>query len=107
MRVPAKVRAIIKEIQASGVTSPGIARALTARGAKTARGGDWSDVQVAATYDVRRPRRRPRAAFQAPAHPRRPLSPPPCARLHWPTAAIAGRRVASPVRENREFERAR
>jgi len=25
-----------------------IARALTARGVKTARGGDWSDVQVAA-----------------------------------------------------------
>ena len=41
--------AIIKEIQASGVTSlRGIARALTARGVKTARGGDWSDVQVAA-----------------------------------------------------------
>jgi len=26
----------------------GIVRALTARGVKTARGGDWSDVQVAA-----------------------------------------------------------
>ena len=26
----------------------GIARALTARGANAARGGDWSDVQVAA-----------------------------------------------------------
>jgi hypothetical protein len=26
----------------------GVARALTARGVKTARGGDWSDVQVAA-----------------------------------------------------------
>jgi hypothetical protein len=41
--------AIIKEMQASGVTSlRGIARALTARGVNTARGGDWSDVQVAA-----------------------------------------------------------
>jgi hypothetical protein len=41
--------AIIKEIQASGVTSlRGIARVLAARGVKTARGGDWSDVQVAA-----------------------------------------------------------
>jgi hypothetical protein len=37
------------EIQASGVTSlRGIARALAARGVKTARGGDWSDGQVAA-----------------------------------------------------------
>jgi DNA invertase Pin-like site-specific DNA recombinase len=45
----ANVRPIIKEIQASGVTSMrGIARALTARGVKTARGGNWSDVQVAA-----------------------------------------------------------
>jgi DNA invertase Pin-like site-specific DNA recombinase len=45
----ANVRPIIKEIQASGVTSlRGIARALAARGVKTARGGDWSDVQVAA-----------------------------------------------------------
>jgi len=26
----------------------GIARALAARGIKTARGGDWSDIQVAA-----------------------------------------------------------
>ena len=43
------VRPIIKEIQASGVRSMrGIARALTARGVKTARGGDWSDAQVAA-----------------------------------------------------------
>jgi len=45
----ANVRPIIKEIQASGVTSlHGIARALAARGVKTARGGEWSDVQVAA-----------------------------------------------------------
>jgi hypothetical protein len=41
----ANVRPIIKEIQASGVSSMrGIARALAARGVKTARGGDWSDV---------------------------------------------------------------
>jgi DNA invertase Pin-like site-specific DNA recombinase len=45
----ANVRPIIKEIQASGVTSMrGIARPLAARGVKTARGGDRSDVQVAA-----------------------------------------------------------
>src|SRR5262249_20716652 len=45
----ANVRPIIKEIRASGVTSlHGIARALAARGVKTARGGEWSDVQVAA-----------------------------------------------------------
>ena len=43
----ANVRPIIKEIQASGVSSMrGIARALTARDIPTARGGDWSDVQV-------------------------------------------------------------
>ena len=43
----ANVRPIIKEIEASGVTSlHGIARALTARGVKTARGGDWTSVQV-------------------------------------------------------------
>jgi DNA invertase Pin-like site-specific DNA recombinase len=40
---------IIREIQASGVTSQrGIARALNARGVATARGGVWSEVQVAA-----------------------------------------------------------
>ena len=45
----ANVRPIIKEIQASGVSSlRGVARALTARGVPTARGGSWSDVQVAA-----------------------------------------------------------
>jgi hypothetical protein len=50
----ANVRPIIKEIQASGVTSMrGIARALTARGVKTARGGDWSDVQVAERFAER------------------------------------------------------
>jgi hypothetical protein len=43
------VRPIIKEIQASGVSSlRGVARALTARGVPTARGGSWSDVMVAA-----------------------------------------------------------
>jgi hypothetical protein len=37
----ANVRPIIKEIQASGVSSlRGVARALTARGLRTARGGD-------------------------------------------------------------------
>ena len=45
----ANVRPIIKEIQASGISSRrGIARALTARGIKSPRGRDWSDVQVAA-----------------------------------------------------------
>jgi hypothetical protein len=40
---------IIREIQASGVASQrGIARALNARGVATARGGVWSEVQVAA-----------------------------------------------------------
>jgi DNA invertase Pin-like site-specific DNA recombinase len=39
----ANVRPIIREIQASGVNSfQGIARALTARGVKTARGGQWT-----------------------------------------------------------------
>ena len=48
-RTRPNVRPIIKEIQSSGVSSMrDIARALTARGVKTARGGDWSDVQVAA-----------------------------------------------------------
>ena len=43
----ANVRPIIKEIQASGVSSlRGVARALTARGMRTARGGDWTAVQV-------------------------------------------------------------
>ena len=38
---------IIREIQNSGVSSlRGIAKALTARGIKTARGGQWSAVQV-------------------------------------------------------------
>jgi DNA invertase Pin-like site-specific DNA recombinase len=43
----ANVRPIIEQIRASGVQSfRGIARALTARGVKTARGGHWSAVQV-------------------------------------------------------------
>jgi len=44
----ANVRPIIKEIQASGISSlRGFAKALTARGIKTARGGQWTAVQVA------------------------------------------------------------
>src|SRR5262249_46752920 len=46
----------------------GIARALTARGVKTARGGDWSDVQVAAI--LRCLRRNRRMTSQTPAHSR-------------------------------------
>jgi DNA invertase Pin-like site-specific DNA recombinase len=43
----ANVLPIIREIQASGVQSfRAIARALTARGVKTARGGQWSAAQV-------------------------------------------------------------
>jgi DNA invertase Pin-like site-specific DNA recombinase len=43
----ANVRPIIKEIQDSGVKSlRGVARALTARGVRTARGGTWTSVQV-------------------------------------------------------------
>ena len=43
----ANVHPIIKEIQESGVSSlRGVARALTARGVRTARGGDWTAVQV-------------------------------------------------------------
>jgi hypothetical protein len=39
---------VIQQIQASGVQSfRGVARALAARGIKTARGGEWSAVQVA------------------------------------------------------------
>jgi DNA invertase Pin-like site-specific DNA recombinase len=44
----ANVRPIIKEIQASGITSlRGVAKALSVRGVKTARGGAWTAVQVA------------------------------------------------------------
>jgi DNA invertase Pin-like site-specific DNA recombinase len=47
-RFAANVLPVIQQIQASGVQSfRGVARALTARGIKTARGGEWSAVQVA------------------------------------------------------------
>ena len=43
---------IIREIQASGVKSlRGVARALTARGVATARGGLWIAVQVGAIIE--------------------------------------------------------
>jgi hypothetical protein len=43
----ANIRPIIKEIQASGVSSlRGVAKALNARGIRTARGGEWTGVQV-------------------------------------------------------------
>jgi DNA invertase Pin-like site-specific DNA recombinase len=46
-RFAANVLPIIREIQASGVSSlRGVAKALIARGIKTARGGEWSAVQV-------------------------------------------------------------
>jgi DNA invertase Pin-like site-specific DNA recombinase len=46
-RFAANLLLIIREIQNSGVSSlRGIAKALTARGVKTARGGQWSAVQV-------------------------------------------------------------
>jgi len=46
-RYAANVLPVICEIQSSGVTSlHGVARALTARGVATARGGVWSSVQV-------------------------------------------------------------
>ena len=44
----ANVRPIIKRYRRTASPVCGIARALAARGVKTARGGDWSDVQVAA-----------------------------------------------------------
>jgi hypothetical protein len=51
----ANVLPVIHQIQASGVQSlRGVARALTARGIKTARGGEWSSVQGADI--LRRPR---------------------------------------------------
>jgi DNA invertase Pin-like site-specific DNA recombinase len=46
-RFAANVRPIIREIQKSGVSSlRGVAKALSARGIKTARGGEWTAVQV-------------------------------------------------------------
>jgi DNA invertase Pin-like site-specific DNA recombinase len=46
-RFAANVLPIIREIQNSGISSlRGVAKALTARGVKTARGGAWSAVQV-------------------------------------------------------------
>jgi DNA invertase Pin-like site-specific DNA recombinase len=46
-RFATNVLPIIREIRASGISSlRGVARALTARGIKTARGGEWSAVQV-------------------------------------------------------------
>jgi DNA invertase Pin-like site-specific DNA recombinase len=46
-RFASNVAPIIREIQASGVSSHrGIARALNARGVGTARGGEWTAVQV-------------------------------------------------------------
>jgi DNA invertase Pin-like site-specific DNA recombinase len=46
-RYAANVLPVIREIQASGITTlRGVARALTARGIPTARGGQWSPVQV-------------------------------------------------------------
>ncbi len=48
-RYAANVLPVIREIQASGIKSlRGVARALTARGIATARGGAWSPVQVSA-----------------------------------------------------------
>ncbi len=46
-RFAKNVAPIIREIQSSGVASHrGIARSLNARGVATARGGEWSAVQV-------------------------------------------------------------
>ena len=46
-RYAANVLPVIREIQASGVSSlRGVARALAARGISTARGGVWTAVQV-------------------------------------------------------------
>jgi DNA invertase Pin-like site-specific DNA recombinase len=54
-RFAANVLPVIQQIQASGIKSlRGVARALIARGIKTARGGEWSAVQVADI--LRRPR---------------------------------------------------
>ena len=46
-RYAANVLPVMREIQASGISSlRGVARALTARGIATARGGEWTPVQV-------------------------------------------------------------
>jgi hypothetical protein len=46
-RYSANVLPVIREIQRSGIQSlRGIARALAARGIPTARGGEWTAVQV-------------------------------------------------------------
>ena len=46
-RFAKNVGPVIREIQSSGVASHrGIARALNARGVATARGGEWTAVQV-------------------------------------------------------------
>ena len=48
-RFAANVRPVIEQIRAAGATSlRAIARALNARGVPTARGGEWTAVQVTA-----------------------------------------------------------
>jgi DNA invertase Pin-like site-specific DNA recombinase len=55
-RFAANVVPIIKQIQASGVTGfRGVARALTARGVKTARGGQWTARAVINVLERDRP----------------------------------------------------
>ncbi len=54
-RYAENVLPIIRQVQASGVTSlRGIAAALTARGVATARGGQWSAMQVSNLLSTRR-----------------------------------------------------
>ena len=58
-RLPAARKASIKVRSESGVSSlRGVVRALTARGIRSPRGRDWSDVQVAAILR-RRPQKSP------------------------------------------------
>ena len=53
-RFAANVLPVIREIQASGVTSANaIAAKLNERGVKTARGGKWTHVQVGAALSRR------------------------------------------------------
>jgi DNA invertase Pin-like site-specific DNA recombinase len=48
-RFAQNIAPVIRDIQSSGITSHrAIARALTARGVATARGGEWTAVQVGA-----------------------------------------------------------